>query len=291
MTPSPTTTADYGAIVLHLRATRPANIRMHMGRAVQYACLQAMNAHNPQMVEQLHDAEGMKPYAASGLMQDDAPFSGIVDEGTPTWVRFVGLRADVIEALLAFANNPTPYVEIDKAPWQVERVEVERNRWVGAGTYLDLLGQHQRAKPKRKFDLLFATPTAFHSKGNNMPLPIPDLIFGSLAQRFAASSGLILPDDLADFVTWFVRVSRYEGQTRIVHLKQGSKQVGFVGQVQLSIATSNAKMKHGYAEDEARLRADHDNLSRMVAMLCDWAGFAGVGIKTSVGMGMVRWVK
>jgi CRISPR-associated endoribonuclease Cas6 len=280
------------AFVLYLRAVEPVNIENHMGRAVQQLCLDLIRRTNPELSEQLHDANDSKPYAVSGLLQHDStePVYGRLPSGTRAWMRLAGLNSAVVNALtFALASCP-PQVELDRAAWRVESVAAQRGEhpWVGQTTYADLLRHYTRADPPDSLTLHFAAPTGFHSKGTNMPLPVPDLVFGSLLSRWNAFGPAALPDLLTDFVEQQVVVHRYETATRMPRFKQGSIQVGFVGEVMYTLLKRNPSLSKHNPTLAERLAAEGESLARALHLLAAFGFYSGIGIKTTTGMGMVK---
>ena len=101
-----------------------------------------------------------------------------------------------------------------------------------------------------------------------MPLPLPELVFGSLLQRWNAFAPLTLPEEVRRYAQECLAVSRYRLQTRMLQFG-AAMSVGFVGQCQYTALVWDAYW----------LRA--------IALLAAYAFYSGVGIRTTVGMGRV----
>lgn len=281
---------DLGAVVLNIRCGLDTHIDHHMGRALQHVCLSAVKQYNPELSAILHDGHGTKAYAVSGLLQGDStPIEGIVRTNTPAWVRLVGLQQPVVDCLQAYVDTRPEAITIDNRPWHVDRICWEGD-WAGRATYNGLIQQYQNERVEKYIKLKIITPTSFHSKGHNMPFPLPLLVFQSLIMRWEALSGVPLPEDLLAFVEHFVMLSRYKGETEILTFKAKSKQVGFIGTVEFTIGTQNAKFKHKDPETHARLKARYREYARILNMLTAFAFWGGAGIKTTSGMGMLKSV-
>lgn len=285
--------ADLGALVLTLRAARPTAVQNHLGRAVQQFCLDAISRTDPALAAQLHEeGHAARPYAVSGLLRPGGTQAiwGAVSAGDGAWLRLVGLRREVVAALEVFASQPPPTIELDYAPWEVEAVtwDTAAHPWAGRAHYAALIRQGLTASPPRQVALEFASPTAFHSDGLNVPLPVPASVFGSLAARWRDFTGAPLPEELSPFVQHFVMLSRYRTETRILSFKQGSRQVGFVGEVSFTVAGRNAALEKNQPELAGALSARHADLARTLGLLAAFAFYSGVGIKTTAGMGMGR---
>ena len=283
-------THDLGAFVINLRVTRPLSIRQHMGRAGQQLCLAIMQDVDPLLSEEQHRPNQTKAYSVSGLLRpdDDMPVWGDVTYEDRAWLRLVGLRADVVQALAHFAQNPPTTIEIDRDRWHIESVIAEQHHWAGQASYALLVREHQQIVPPSKIELVFAAPTSFHRDGLNIPVAEPSLVWGSLLRQWNYLSGFPLPETLTAFIRWHVMLSRYRAETQILNFKQGSQQIGFVGQAAYTIKTrSEALEKADPALDET-LQRQHADLARSLALLAAFTFYSGIGIKTTTGMGMVR---
>jgi CRISPR-associated endoribonuclease Cas6 len=103
----------------------------------------------------------------------------------------------------------------------------------------------------------------------NMPLPWPRLVFQSLANKWNAFAPMQLWINWADFDRQ-VTVARFDLKTKLLDFG-GFRQVGFVGECWFLI------------DPEARVPLRH-----ALYTLAQFAFYAGVGRKTTMGMGMVR---
>ena len=126
--------------------------------------------------------------------------------------------------------------------------------------------------------LEFVSPTVFLSQGRAVLWPEPHRVFGSLLQRWQAYAPALLPGDLEDAFAACLDVDAYDLQTRVQRYAKGAGrqvwyQKGFVG-------TCRYRAQRG--TPEAVLRVAH--------LLARYALFAGVGSRTTVGMGQVRQV-
>ncbi|NWF70875.1 MAG: CRISPR system precrRNA processing endoribonuclease RAMP protein Cas6 [Chloroflexi bacterium] len=281
---------DLAALVLHLRAARPALIDQHLGRALQaFVLRRILEPYDAGLSAALHRAGGeARPYTAHGLFtRAGTLLRGEIAYGEEAWLRVSALRADVGAALEAYAARMPAQIEIDRQPWIVTQL-VWDDDWSGRSTYPALSRPHIYAPPPGALRLHFAAPTAFHSGGLNFPLPDPRLVFGSLAQRWAAFSPLPLPDELNEFVTHFVALGRFNLESHLLRFKQGSRHIGFCGHVRYLILPENPKLSKNDPARAAALAQKHDDLARALALLTDFAFYSGVGIKTTTGMGLAR---
>ncbi len=119
----------------------------------------------------------------------------------------------------------------------------------------------------RQHKIRFMTPTSFKVAGKHVLFPTTDLIMNSLMLRWDACA--------ADLSLYDPEVRAHLGShvsIRDYHLYSTSFSVngawlkGFAGQLTLSVSGPEA-------------------LARLAALLLDFGHYAGVGVKTSLGMG------
>ncbi|MGC9320360.1 MAG: CRISPR system precrRNA processing endoribonuclease RAMP protein Cas6, partial [Armatimonadota bacterium] len=127
----------------------------------------------------------------------------------------------------------------------------------------------RRASKSRRIELAFLSPTLFRRSGESLVLPQPELAFGSLLRAWNAFSPLQFPpygtEDLGAPM-----ICHHNIRTEMVQF--GSyKLLGFVGRVGYLIPAEVPEL-----------------LCRTLNCLADYAFFAGVGYRTTMGMGQCR---
>lgn len=123
-----------------------------------------------------------------------------------------------------------------------------------------------KTKPQSQITLRFLSPTSFRSHGDQKVFPEPKFVFSSLLKKWNAFSSIKFPKGLEDEFTK-IRVSRYNTRTELVEFSN-YKIIGFKGNVTYEIPKG--------ISDEAK---------KQVNTLADFAYYAGVGYKTTMGMG------
>ena len=133
--------------------------------------------------------------------------------------------------------------------------------------------EHLQEKSQgRSFPPPVAQPGWGRLGGKRMEVwPRPELVFGSLARTWSLYSPLALPldrDELVAMTADAVVMSRYELRTQMLQFPK-HKQVGFVGYVIYECVAGGP-------------------LAAALDLLADFALYAGVGYKTTMGMGQTR---
>ncbi len=138
-------------------------------------------------------------------------------------------------------------------------------------TYQQLLCENSVNSAKSDaVELDFTTPTAFKSSGKYVILPTLRLIFSSLAKRFDTFFGISNNnyEALADEIEENVTISDYKLSSSSFSL-EGVRLPSFRGSLKIRIKGSG-------------------DFRSYIRMLCRFAEFSGVGIKTAIGMGQIR---
>lgn len=141
----------------------------------------------------------------------------------------------------------------------------EEGPWAGRSDW-EALGKDRAQGP---LQMIFCTPTTFRQGDLDLPLPVPRLVLGGLLEKWNRFSPFPLPLDPESLER---RVALSAGRVRIRPFHDGRDEIrGFVGCAEFHVARS--------ASAEER---------RALGALADFAFFAGVGRKTTHGMGLVR---
>jgi CRISPR-associated endoribonuclease Cas6 len=278
------TTYDFGAVVIrlqadahtlaNLRTRKPrAEISAFMGRASHeafYRTAKTLLGDEPTAL--IHDTSAVMPFTTSDLFRPhlDLPFRGRVTVGTEVWLRWTGLSTGVM-GMLNQLPGTLDTLELDRARWQVMRVEQHDPLW-GGGRHAAVLIQHsEQLPPPRWIAVDFLTPTLFKSRGvEAYDIPEPRLVFGeSLVHRWQIySAQTAIPAGYRDFLSTHVHLVR--NRTHKISVMMKTAQVGLQGRAI-------------YAVD-----ADADpSCARLLRTMATYARYAAVGRKTTMGFGMV----
>lgn len=127
------------------------------------------------------------------------------------------------------------------------------------------------AEPANRYEMRFLTPCTHRSAGQYVLYPTPELIYQSLALRFSAySQEFDLHDpEVIEHLGTHTRITRYSLKSSIYQIEDSVRIHGYIGYVCLSLRGPEA-------------------LIRLGGMLLSLAEYAGVGVKTTMGMGGVQ---
>jgi len=272
------------SIVLKLTPTCEATVRATMGHQAHAAFLRTLQEADPELATALHASnEAIRPFTVSPLRGiPRARHKGQVrlSPGRDYWLRFTVLRPHIFERFMArfLSGEGRPTIRLGGAEVLIKEILTTpgSHPWAGYTSWAQLA----EARPEPEITLAFTTPTAFgfgqKAWGKKvMVLPRPETVFGNLVRSWnhlAPPSLQLDRDGLMSYVEEHVVVKRLRGlKTQMLRFRH-SPQVGFVGQVTYGLM----------AEDEAA--------HRQLNALADFAFYAGVGMKTAMGMGQTRRV-
>jgi len=220
----------------------------------------------------LHGMDGPKPFTTAaipfGYQRNTSPTSKTLNE---LFLRLTFLTDEVVAYFLKSALEwDNRAVQLGSACFKVEQVHLldVAKPHKNFCSYEDLLCM---ATAEHSIALHFLSPTAFRSEGKrNVLFPEPELVFGSLLNRWNAFSPVKLSAELKQCFESQIILAQYKLETRMLNF--GSYQeVGFVGKCNFIL---------------------HDALSeqqlKTINALADFAFYSGLGAKTTMGMGQVR---
>jgi CRISPR-associated endoribonuclease Cas6 len=279
---------DLLSLLLTLRAQTPGPVDTPTwwGRAAHALLLEVVRGADPQLAQRLHEDNSMRPFTASTLM---GRFPGHkLDPGERYNLRLTSLEPGLSGLLLEAAQNgpltPGSLVELERLPFRVEAVlpgpdatleQPPIHPWAGMDSYQELGAAYLLARqpPPRRLELQFTSPTTFKSGGMHVPVPLPELVFGSLLERWNRFAPIQFPEEGRRYAAECLALGRYRLSSRVAPLKAGGLRVGAVGDVQYTC-----------------LNYDRYWMSVM-AVLAAYARYAGAGAGTSMGLGQCRRIE
>jgi CRISPR-associated endoribonuclease Cas6 len=270
------------SIVLKLVPTREAAVRATMGRQVHAAFLRTVRKSDAALAEVLHLPNmPRRPFTVSPLLGMGRARHGRVHLSPERdyFLRFTVLYPPIFERFMArfLRGEGRPVIRLGRALLLIKEILTTpgSHPWAGCTSWARLAAE---AQPNAEVTLAFTSPTAFgfgqKAWGKKvMVLPLPEVVFGSLARSWNDLAPLPLQVErkaLRAYVEEHVVVKRMDGVHTQMHAFRRSMQVGFVGRVVYGLMAEN---------EAARCQLN---------ALADFAFYAGVGMKTTMGMGQTR---
>lgn len=292
------------SLVLTLRPTAEAALPPRLGRAAHAILLARIAARDPALAEAIHEGDSPRPITASELIGGRVGDQRVSPE-QPYTLRYTALTAATSTALAAafapgdtltfegvdftveaiangewhMANNDSPMLENSpQSPIPHSPFPIQSSPWAAWDDYQSLAARYllpSGPAPAARWTFVLASPTAFRSRGQTQPLPLPGLFFGSLVKRWNAFAPVALPEEgVKRYAEEMVVISRFSlrsapGWERGRGDQRGLR-IGSIGKIAYSA-----------------LNRDRYWLSAL-RLLAAFALYSGVGAQTTMGMGQVR---
>ena len=275
---------DLLSLVLTLRsldAPDDKSLPLWWGRAAHSLLLNIIRQVDDVLAATLHETNGgPRPFTASTLIGPSTR-SGLDKERVYS-LRLTAVQPEVSnhlfqEAQPAGSLSPGATVELDHIRFRVESSvwEPDNHPWAGLTSYLEPSAPYLLAQktPPRRVSFQFTSPTTFKSAGKHVPIPMPDLVFGNLLNRWNAFSPLAFPEEVHRYAQECLGISRFNLSSRVVPVKGRGRRMGGIGQVTFT-----------------SINYDRYWMS-VIHTLAAFALYSGVGAGTSMGLGQCRMLE
>ncbi len=237
--------------------------------------LNLLSRANSAIAQEIHDIDGPKPFTISLLEGNfQRQSSGLkVTQGGMYWIRFTFMKGDLFAYFLDAAMRASDEILfLDKAKLQINEIITApgSSPLCNCQEFGDIIAD---AKQERQIQLEFQSPTVFRSGGKrNVVFPEPQLVFGSLLTRWQVYSPIKLDDSVS---SWMDKIltTHYRLTTRMLDFGT-YQELGFTGRCEY-------EMDKDTPED----------ITTAINALADFAFYAGVGAKTTMGMGQTHRIK
>lgn len=275
------------SLVLNLLPQSPIPPQYLTGRHLHALFLTLVSSVDRQLGDRLHDSTADKAftlsplqivrrqqrsqykshYAASNSLQHS--HQQPIPAGTPCWWRVSLLDDTLFSQLTPLWLNLNP-----EHPWHLGSADLyitsiqgtpqSTQPWANACTYEQLY--EEAIDSERTLNLAFCTPTAFRQGHFDTTLPTRECVFNSLLSRWNKYSGI----EFSQIALESIFPSFIDIHTEIL-ADSRSKFIGILGEVNYRILGETEPIK-----------------IKQLNTLANFALYAGVGRKTTMGMGMIR---
>ncbi|MFN7762804.1 MAG: CRISPR-associated endoribonuclease Cas6 [Pseudanabaena sp.] len=230
---------------------------------IQLAVSYDRNLNKPQLKKA--NSQQLKAKSLSWHHQEISP-------STPCWWRITLLDEVLFSKLtgLWLNLNPDRAFHLGSADLYITSIlgtPQSSQPWANFATYQQIYDRASETERNITFHL--ATPTAFRQGKYDSPLPTRDNVFKSLCDRWNTYSEISISPEIIEYIF----PSRFEIKTEVVKNYDTHSFIGCVGEIGYRIL--------GDASPET---------IKQINALADFAMFAGIGRKTTMGMGIARRV-
>ncbi len=280
------------AIVIHAIPRTDLPIAHAQGKILHGVFYELLQKASAVKGDEVHSVEGLKPFSTALLLSERQRRAESIRAGEELKVRFTFLD-DAIYPLLAryFLSTPDLSFELVRTELTISRIlstPQSGEEWAGCTSFAELYAN--ASDSEKQFSFHFATPAFFKRGGGPaypdliVPLPLPDLVFGSLLRNWNqfSPSSFVEANLLKEMCSHHLEMTHHRITSQLARLvfQRGDGQYrtttfpGFVGSCSF------------------RLVELHDrSIIKTLNMLADFAFYAGVGAKTTMGFGVSRRLK
>lgn len=265
-----------GAVVYRLRAVNSARLPVVHGKLLHGLLFHRLQQYSPELSEFIHEKLNMKPFTTSHLRwcaKEPCKYGGNynVERGDICLWRVTALYEILLPPLLEWKVGSE--LRIGTALFVMEKVMANPDEAEASGILdeNELLSSCLHVRNIQTITFRFLSPVSFRYFQEDMPLPKPELIFGSLADKWnQAAMPLPLEKDVIKQIALQCRLVWWEGKSCRIFFTSKQGVTGFTGV---------------FTFDLRGLELYH---RQILLLLAQFSVFAGVGRLTGQGMGQTR---
>ncbi|MEA5618705.1 CRISPR-associated endoribonuclease Cas6 [Cronbergia sp. UHCC 0137] len=270
------------SLVLNITPQSPIYPEFLTGRHYHALFLTLVSSVDKTLGDYLHQSDADKAFTLSPLQVQQKHkshhqtlqfcHSEAIPAGSSCWWKITLLDDNLFSQLTPLWLNLNP-----EHPWHlgsanlfitsIQGTRQSNQPWANVCTYNQLY--EQASETERNINFIFASPVAFRQGGFDNVLPTKESVFNSLLNRWNKYSGI----EFTDFSLESIYPSSFQINTRVTS-NYDNKFIGCVGEI-------------GY-----RILGNVETMAiKQINTLADFALYAGLGRKTTMGMGIVRRIK
>lgn len=259
------------SLKLVLEAVNASSLPISHGRLLHAAFLNLIRGIDYDLSSKLHDAQ-MKSFAIGTLRtkahkQNNSLCFGSGD--IAIW-RIGLIGRELMQAVVQISRD-TP-LRIGRNNFKIRDIVCDRQSDAATGiiTMSELQQEVFALTDMQSLELDFLSPTTFRVNCYDMPVPKPELIFGSLAEKWNAFSQEEVFDikNIKDLSSMLLPLS-WQGSSQRVNITQTRGVTGFVGSYTYSFSLLPAEYR------------------KLFILLAEFGRFTGVGRLTAQGFGHI----
>lgn len=263
-----------GSLLVGLEAKDDVRLRGNGGEALHGLFFTLLRRTAMDVASHLHRADEQKPFSLSPLLEGHELQRGYTNI---TSGRTACFRINILTEELLTLTVKTFFLWLAEGkalslcgkPITITTVDIGSASNISVTSFTRLLLE-SCAQPV--VTLEFISPTSFKRNEVQIVFPEPQLVFSSLLRRWNAFSELKLPDEYLELLP-SIKVSNYSLSTELIHFSR-YKVIGFKGIVEYTLPQETP-----------------EPFRKAMNALADFACYAGVGAKTTMGMGHTRRIK
>jgi len=259
-----------GTIFFTLHFNNRGSLPELPGRFLHAAVFSLISSIDEEAGNYWHDMSGIKPFTVT-LDYNQPRRNHVIQEGDILFLRINVWHRDLWYIL----SETSESMRVQIGPLQATIVNVHCEAPFGLPlreeNILDFVQHRLEAKPARKIEFEFFTPTMFNGTYGDITFPTAELIFASIVNKWNAGDVEdVLDKPRIKELCERVILSDWKGQTKRIYFGRDRGYTGFVG---------------GFTFNLAKLSTEENQLITILAL---FSQHCGVGRLSSQGLGQVR---
>lgn len=259
-----------GKVAIGLLVESGATLKGLGGEALHAFLFRILRQYSSELASKIHNQKEQRPFSLNPPLGDYELRRGymVVSPGTTLTFGLAllceELLAGSISAFLS-ALQEGQVLSLSRKPVILQNLDL------CAGSFSSFSKILSDASTLPVITLEFVTPTSFRKNEIQAVFPEPELVFPSLLKRWNTFSELKVPEEYAETFP-SIKVANYNLRTELIHFST-YKIIGFKGRVEYRLPQKSP-----------------EPFRQAINALADFAFYAGIGVKTAMGMGQVERV-
>lgn len=258
------------SIVLMLKSHNSGSLPESPGRFLHATVFSLISSVDEEAGNYWHDMSSIKPFTVT-LDYNQPRRNHVIQEGDILFLRINVWHRDLWCILAEISES----MHVQIGPLQATIVDIHYETPFGLPlreeNILDLVQQRLEAKPARKIEFEFLTPTMFNGTHGDITFPTAELVFASIVDKWNAGDiEDILDKPRVKELCERVILSDWSGRTKRVYFGRDRGYTGFVG---------------NFAFNLSKLSAEENQLITILAL---FGQHSGIGRLSSQGLGQVN---
>lgn len=256
-----------GAVAYKLAAVNSARIPFINGRLMHAAFFKILHDVNPALEKFVHDQLNIKPFTVS-FLDPLKKISAVenrwnVRRGDKFYWRVTGLNEEILKSALAIYEGYE--MQVGELFLTVEEIVSE------VTAEEDFISGVKKIAPVEEIEFEFLTPVTFRIDDFDAPYPRADLIFASLADKWAqVQMPAAVDKKIIRAMAAQIRLTEWQGRCKKFYLAHDRGTLAFWGK---------------FRYDLQNLESD---VRKVFMLLAKFANYAGVGRLCAQGLGQTR---
>lgn len=257
-------------ITLTLQSHNSGSLPELPGRFLHAAVFSLISSIDEETGDYWHDMSGIKPFTV-GIDYQQHRRNHVIQEGDILFLRINVWHRDLWCILAEISES----MHVQIGPLQATIVDIHYETPFGLPlreeNILDFVQQRLEAKPARKIEFEFLTPTMFNGTHGDITFPTAELIFASIVDKWNAGDVEDTLDkprikELCDRII----LTDWSGHTKRVYFGRDRGYTGFIGNFTFNLS---------------KLSTEENQLITVLAL---FGQHCGIGRLSSQGLGQIR---